>query len=407
MTQSHSGGRKTAGQKEFIALMAVMMSVVAISIDAMLPALGIIGRDLGVSHPNHAQYILSLIFAGMAIGQLINGPLSDAYGRKRVLYFGLGLYLIGSVICLNATTLSTMLTGRFIQGLGVSGPYISIMSIVRDRYSGREMARIMSLVMTIFIMVPVIAPALGQGILFLASWHSIFVLYIFYALLVGVWVYFRLEETLPPEKRMPYTFGSVWNGARTVLTHRVTLTYTLALGAIFGALLGDLSTVQQVFHEKYHVGNMFAVYFGLQALAFGAASFTNSRLVERLGMRYLSLLATAGIVLASLAFFAFSAVVGTPFWLYFFYGVLLLFSVGLLFGNLNALAMEPMGEIAGIASAIIGAVSSVIGIAFGAIIGQLYEGSLTPIVLGFLLLGSLTFAIIFYERSHLPKAATA
>lgn len=398
--QSQLVSRTFAGPKEFIALMAVLMSVVAISIDAMLPALGIIGQDLGITHANQAQYILSLIFAGLAVGQLVNGPLSDAIGRKKVLYIGLGLYLIGSTVCLLADNLQMMLLGRFIQGFGASGPYISIMSIVRDRYSGRAMARIMSLVMTIFIMVPVLAPAIGQAILFLASWHYIFVLYIAYAIFVGVWICFRLEETQHPEDRIPFRVGNIIASARTVLSNRITLTYTLALGCVFGALMGDLNTVQQVFHGMYHVGDMFAVYFGLQALAFGVSSFLNSKLVERMGMRYLSLWATAMIVVISVAFLAISALIGTPFWLYFVYGMLLLLSVGMLFGNLNALAMEPMGHNAGMAAAIIGAFSSVVGIILGTTIGQMFNGSLTPIVLGFLVLGSAAFAMMYAERSH-------
>lgn len=259
--------------------------------------------------------------------------------------------------------------------------------------------------MTIFIMVPVIAPALGQGIMFVASWRYIFALYVVYALTVGAWVFFRLEETLPPENRVAFKFNNVTSGIRTVLSNRVTLSYTLALGCIFGALMGDLNVVQQVFHVKYQVGDMFAVYFGLQALAFGAATFTNSRLVETLGMRQLCLCATGLIVTISVLFFAVSSLVGTPFWLFFSYGVFLLFAVGVLFGNLNALAMEPMGHIAGIASAIIGATSSVIGIALGTVIGQLYNGSLTPIVLGFLVLGSTAFLIMYSERSQVPAAA--
>ncbi len=388
-----------AGSKEFIALMAILMSVVAISIDAMLPALGIIGQDLGVENPNKMQLVIGLIFAGMAVGQMINGPISDALGRKKVLYIGLVFYLIGSFICLLSSNIETMLFGRFIQGFGASGPYISIMSIVRDRYSGRAMAKIMSLVMTIFIMVPVVAPAIGQGILFIASWHYIFALYIVYALLVGGWIFFRLEETLPKESRIPYKISNVTNGIKTVLSNRVTRNYTLSIGCIFGALVGDLTTVQQVFHGKYQVGDMFAVYFGLQALAFGVSSFANSQLVERLGMRYLCLWANAIIIIISIIFLIISNIIGSPFWLYFLYGVFLLFSVGVLFGNLNALAMEPMGHIAGMASAIIGATSSIIGIVFGTIIGQMYNGSLTPIVLGFLILGSISFVIIKLESS--------
>ncbi|MCE3254842.1 MAG: Bcr/CflA family drug resistance efflux transporter [Rickettsiaceae bacterium] len=387
-----------AGQKEFVALMAVLMSVVAISIDAMLPALSVIGEAMGISHPNQAQYIISSIFVGTAIGQLICGPLSDALGRKKVLYGGLALYLVGSLICINSSSIEMMLFGRFVQGLGVSGPYISCMSIVRDKYSGRAMAKIMSLVMTIFIMVPVVAPALGQTIIMVASWKYIFVLYIFYALAVGAWIFMRLEETLPPEKRIPYKISNLIRSSKIIFTNRVTLSYTIALGCIFGALMGDLSSVQQIFQVQYKVGDMFVVYFGLQALAFGAASFVNSKLVERLGMRHLCFCATMIIVVASAIFLAIDMIMPLSFWLYFLYGVFLLFCFGMLFGNLNALAMEPMGEIAGIASSIIGCSSSIIGIVLGTIIGQSYDGAVTTIILGFLILGIAAIAIMFYEQ---------
>lgn len=305
-----NGLRSPAGPREFILLMSILMSVVAISIDAMLPALGIIGIDLGATHANQAQYIISFIFAGMAIGQLINGPLSDALGRKKILYSCLCLYILGSMICVLATDITTMLVGRFIQGLGVSGPYISIMSIIRDRYSGREMAKIMSLVMTIFIMVPVIAPAIGQGILAVANWRYIFGFYLLYSTIVGIWMYLRLEETLKPNDRVPFRIQTLSSGIKAVFTNKTTLCYTLALSCIFGALIGNLNSIQQVFHSKYQVGDMFAVYFGLQALAFGFASFMNAKLVEKLGMRNLCLFATGFLVVIAFVFIICSMLIG-------------------------------------------------------------------------------------------------
>ncbi len=411
MTNMGQSAERNSGQivgsLEFIAMMAVLMSVVAISIDATLPALGIIGNELKVAHPNQAQYIISFIFAGMAIGQLVSGPLSDALGRKKVLYGGLVIYLVGSVVCLLSHSIEVMLVGRFIQGLGVSGPYVSTMSIVRDKYSGRGMARIMSLVTMIFIMVPVIAPAIGQGILFLASWRYIFGLYILYALVVGTWVFFRLDETLPPKDRIAFKAANIMHGVKTVLQNRVTVTYTITMGLVFGALIGDLNSIQQIFQDQYKVGSMFAVYFGLQALSMGASSLINSHLVEKLGMRYICIRAVMVMIVASLILLVLHAFGPISFWAYFFYGMALLFCVGLLFGNLNALAMEPMGHIAGMASAIIGASSSVIGLTLGTIIGQLYDGTLFPIICGFLVLGGAAFLIMFFERSHLEKAPQA
>lgn len=380
--------------KEFIAMMAALMSVVAISIDAMLPALGVIGTALNVSHPNQAQYIISAIFAGMCIGELINGPLSDAVGRKKVLYGGLLIYLIGSLICLNASGIDSMLLGRVVQGLGVSGPYVCCMSVVRDRYSGRSMARIMSLIMMIFIMVPVVAPAIGQGLMTLASWHAIFIFFIVYALTILIWVSRRLPETLPATARTPFRTGTIIRGMRTILTHRQTLCYTLCMGCIFGALIGDLNSAQQIFQEQFGVGEMFVVYFGLQALAFGISSLINAQLVERLGMRYLC--HRAALVLAGSSAFFLLLHLLTPihFWMFFIYGSVLLFCVGMLFGNLNALALEPMGHIAGTASAIISSLSTLVAIPLGTLIGQLYDGTLIPFTAGFALLGLAAYGLM-------------
>lgn len=397
---SNTETNNSMGSKEFITLMAIMMSVVAISIDAMLPALGIIGKELNVSHPNQAQYIISFIFAGMAIGQLISGPLSDALGRKQVLYIGLGIYLVGSTICFFSSSIELMFVGRFIQGLGVAGPYVSTVSIVRDKFSGRSMAKVMSLVMMIFIMVPAIAPALGQGILFVAHWRYIFGLYIGYAIVVGLWVFIRLEETLPEQDRIPFKLANIVHGAKAVVKNRATVSYTITMGLVFGALLSYISSIQQIFQGQYHVGNMFAVFFGLQALASGVSSLINSRYVEKLGMRYLCLRAVGIMIITSTLLLAAHLLGPVPFWMVFAYGASLLFSIGLLFGNLNALAMEPMGEIAGMASAIIGASSSIIGITLGTLIGQLYDGTLIPIVSGFLILATVAFFIILNERSH-------
>ncbi|MDN4501511.1 multidrug effflux MFS transporter [Alteromonadaceae bacterium BrNp21-10] len=395
------------GYKEFITLMAILMSVVAISIDALLPALGIIGEYLNVSHPNQAQYIISAIFIGLALGQLVSGPLSDAIGRKKVLFIGLILYLLGSVICVTATSIEVMLAGRFVQGLGVSGPYLSVMSIVRDKHSGAAMAKIMSLVMMVFMTVPILAPALGQLILAVANWQSIFGLYIVYAIGVGTWAWLRLEETLHPENVVPFKVANIIKGSKTVLSNKTTLCYTLVMGCIFGALIGDLNSIPQIFQGQYAVGDMFAVYFGLQAFGLGVSSFINSQLVERFGMRHLCLIGAAIISGASSLLFVYSYFASPPFFLFFIYGAVILFCFGIMFGNLNAIALEPMGHIAGLAAAIVGALSSVIGIALGTYIGQMYNGTVVPLVLGFMLLGALAFVIMYFENIGNAKLLAA
>lgn len=385
--------------KEFTILMALLMSIVAISIDALLPALGVIGPELQVSHPNHAQYLIGFIFIGMAIGQLVCGPLSDALGRKKILYVGITLYLIGSVIGYFAQNLETMLLGRFIQGLGVSGPYVSAISIVRDKFSGRDMAQAMSLIMMIFILVPAIAPSLGQAILHVAGWRDIFVLYIVYALVIGGWIVLRLEETLPPEKRIPFKPANLKHGLIEVLNNRVTVGYTVCMGICFGSFIGYLNSSQQIFQTQFLTGDMFTIYFGVLALILGVASLMNSRFVQKLGMRYICFRSIFAIVTASAVFLVINLIMPVTLWMFLAYAAVLFFSFGLMFGNLNALAMEPMGHIAGMASAIIGSISSVMSLTLGTWIGQMYNGTLIPLTCGFLGLGFLSWLAMFWAES--------
>ncbi len=387
-----------ADTREFTVLMAALMSVVAISIDAMLPALGMMAADYRLANPNHAQYVIGFLFAGMAVGQLVCGPLSDAMGRKRILYAGLALYLVGSVICLFAQDFALMLAGRLVQGLGVSGPYVSAVSIVRDKYSGRTMARVMSVVMMIFIMVPAIAPSLGQAILFAASWRGIFVLYIVYACAVGAWIFLRLPETLPPAGRIPFRLASIAAGFREVVGNRPTVCYTLCMGLCFGSFIGYLNSAQQIFQLQFGTGKMFTVYFGLLALVFGVASLMNSRFVERLGMQYICIRSFVAIIAVSALFLGAHAVVDIQLWMFLLYAALLFCGFGLLFGNLNALAMEPMGHVAGIAAAVIGASSSLLSLVLGTAIGQFYNGTLIPISTGFIVLGAAALSALLYAQ---------
>jgi MFS transporter, DHA1 family, multidrug resistance protein len=381
--------RHTISTTEFTILIALLMSIIAISIDALLPALGVIRQDLSILEDNKAQLIISAIFLGMAIGQLIAGPMSDATGRKKVLYVGVSLFLVGSVICLFAQDLNTLLLGRFIQGLGVSGPYVSAMSVVRDQYSGSQMAKIMSIVMLIFMGVPAIAPSLGQGIMLIADWRSIFIFYVAYALLITSWIFLRLEETLPPEKRIAFSTSSFIDGFKEVLTNRITTGYTLSMGLFFGSMIGYLNSSQQIFQVQFNTGKMFTVYFGLLALLFGAASLGNSFVVEKMGMRRIAQLAVKGMMLASAIFLGLHYLIEIQLWMFLVFAGFIFFCFGFIFGNINAIAMEPMGHVAGIAAAIIGSVSSIIALVIGTAIGQAYDNTLIPVTCGFLVLSSL------------------
>jgi len=403
MTSPDSIQHSKISTQEFTLLVALLMSIVAISIDALLPALGVISSEITMAYPNQVQLVISALFLGMAIGQLVCGPLSDATGRKKVLYSGIVLFLAGSVLCFFAQDITALLVGRFIQGLGVSGPYVSAISIVRDKYAGREMAKVMSLVMMIFIMVPAIAPSLGQAILLFASWRYVFVLYIFYALIIGVWIFLRLEETLPKEKRIPFSTAGFVDGFKEVLCNRATMSYTLCMGLFFGSFVGYLNSSQQIFQIQFNTGKMFTVYFGVLALVFGVASLFNSQLVEKWGMQYISKRAVLGIIVSSGLFLALHGVCNIQLWMFMVYAAILFFAFGLIFGNVNAMAMEPMGHVAGIASAIIGSVSSLISMAIGTAIGQFYDNTLIPVTTGFFVMTLL--ALLMMNFAERKKAA--
>ncbi|NTW11239.1 MAG: multidrug effflux MFS transporter, partial [Chlorobiaceae bacterium] len=294
------------GFAEFISLTALMMSMVALSVDTMLPALSGIGRDLGIIEENSSQLIISLFFLGMASGQLLYGPVSDNTGRKPAIYLGYGLFITGCVLSLASTTLPVMLAGRFLQGFGTAGPRIVSTAIVRDRYEGSAMARVMSFVMTVFIIVPIIAPALGQGMLFLAGWRAIFASFLVLALITLVWFALRQPETLPQVKRVPFTLKRISCTVRIILGNRSAVGYTLTAGLVFGFFLGYLNSAQQIFQEVYALGPAFPFYFAFLALSIGGASLFNARFVLQHTMQFLSKRALVSITILSIGFFLFA-----------------------------------------------------------------------------------------------------
>ena len=394
--------------KEFTAFVAILMSLVALSIDALLPAFGFINQDMQVADPNQVQLVISALFLGLATGQLVCGPLSDAFGRKPVLYFALGIYFIGTLVCYLAASIEMLLVGRLIQGLGVAGPNIAAISLVRDSYKGREMAKIMSMVMMIFIMVPTIAPALGQGILLVSHWRTIFILYFLYSAGILAWIYFRLEESLPKEQRIPFRAARLFGGFQEVLSNRRTTSIMIAMGMVFGCLIGYINSCQQIIQVQFDTGKMFSVYFGMLALLLGVTSLLNSRFVEQLGMHFIASRALTMIVVSSLIFLGVQMLIEVRLWMFLLYAATLFGSFGMIFANLNAMAMEPMGHLAGIASAVIGSTSSLMSITLGTTIGQLYDGTVLPITLGALILGSLAWMLLQYanQQGQAEKAST-
>jgi len=384
--------------KEFTVFVATLMSIVALSIDALLPAFNFIVSDLNVTTPNKIQLVITTLFIGLACGQLFFGPLSDALGRKPILYIALTVYLTGTLICYLSTNINTLLLGRFIQGLGAAGPNITAVSLVRDQYKGREMAKIMSIVMMIFITVPTIAPALGQAILLIADWRTTFTLYALYAVILFIWFHFRLSESLAKENRIPLQFSRLTTAFKEALGNKQTSRLMVCMGMTFGCLLGYINSCQQIFQELFNTGKLFSLYFGSLALLLGLSSLANSRLVEKLGMQFLASRALTVIIISSSIFFILQNVIDIKLWMFLLYTATLFGSFGFIFGNFNTLAMEPMGHMAGIGAAVIGATSSLISVTIGTIIGQLYNDTVLPVTLGPLIL---TSAALLLMRSAL------
>ncbi|HET9268039.1 MAG TPA: multidrug effflux MFS transporter [Vicinamibacterales bacterium] len=405
-----SGARgRATGFGEFVALMATLTALVALSIDMVLPSLPAIGASLGVARPNDNQWVLSLFFLGFGVGQFFYGPLSDTAGRKPAAFVGLTIFTAGCSLALFSQSLPMMLAGRLLQGIGVAGPRTISIALVRDRFEGREMARVMSLVTAVFILVPVIAPTLGQAVLAAFGWRAIFIVYLVMGVIATLWLAIRQEETLPEARRMPFSLSRLARAVRTVVTSRVVVGYTIAAGLVFGAFLGYLTSAQQILQEQYALGPKFTFYFGTLAVAIGGASLANAKLVLRYGMRPLSQVALWGIFSVSVVFTGVSALSSgqPPLVLLMAYLMVSFFGIGLLFGNLTTLAMQPLGAIAGTGSAVVGATSMLISLTLGTVIGQIYDGTVLPLVAGFAVLSLCSIAAAWWAESATPELRTA
>jgi DHA1 family bicyclomycin/chloramphenicol resistance-like MFS transporter len=394
---------------EYIALVALLISIGAMGTDLMLPALDVIGAELGAARANDVHYIVTAFFLGMAAGQLVVGPLSDSFGRKPVVYAGYALFVLGCVISMTTDSWTMMMLGRVLQGLGAAAPRIVTVALVRDEYEGRAMARIMSIVMAAFIIVPILAPALGQVLIFFGGWRLTFVGLAVLGIAVSLWFAARQPETLPPARRRPFSLRQIWAGIREIVGTRVALGYTLATGLMYGMFVGYLGSAQQVFQVTFGVGGLFVVYFAVASASLGAASLLNAALVMRLGMRKLTWMALIGLTVVSLAFWAvlprFDGV--PPLALFLAWQLSAFFCVGIIFGNLNALALEPLGHIAGLGAAFVGSIATFISLPLAGTIGQRFDGTVIPLVAGFALLGLATCACVLWadRTPRRPRAA--
>lgn len=409
MSLPNSAPQKSLAIAEFVALMAMMTSIIALTTDMILPALGIIGQDLKVENLNDTQLMISSIFLGLAAGQILAGPISDSFGRKPVIYFGYLVFILGCLLSIYATNLNTMLVGRVMQGFGAAFPRIVSLALVRDCYGGREMARIMSIVMAVFIIVPAIAPALGQGILLFSDWHAMFIVLMAMAIISVVWFATRQAETLAEDARRKFSVTNVWSGIKEAASIRTALGYTIAAGFVFAPFVGYLSSAQHIFQIGYNTGNLFAIYFGSAALAIGLASTLNAKLVMRFGMRWLTIRAIIVSAAISAIFLVPSIMMNgvPPLWAFMVWLMVNFFCMGILFGNLNALAMEPLGHMAGLGAAFVGSLSTFIALPIAWAIGYLFDGGVLPLVSGFAICGFFSLAIVHWTEAPTRESQIA
>lgn len=374
------------GQVEFVTLIAVLFATIAFSIDAMLPALPEIAAELSPDAPNAAQLILTSFVLGMGIGTLLAGPLSDAFGRKPVILVGAALYSAAALVAYVAPTLDGVLLARLLQGLGAAGPRVVSLALVRDLYKGREMARVVSFAMMIFTLVPAIAPFIGQGIIWVAGWRGIFLAFLVFSALSMMWFWLRQPETMPRAARRPLEWRMLKAAFVEVLSHRVVVVSIAVQTLVFACLFATLSATQPILDQVYGEGERFPLWFALIAVVSGTASVINARLVVRLGMRRMITTTLAaqvvfsGVMLLAKAGGIWPPALAFPAHLLWTIGVF--FTAGLTIGNLNALGLEPVGHIAGMAASVSGAIATVVSVLLAAPVGLMFDGTAYPLMAG-------------------------
>ena len=378
---------------EFISLMAMLVATVAISIDAMLPALPDIALKLTANNPNQVQLILSTFIGGMAIGTLVVGPLSDSFGRKNIIYAGAAIYITFSALCMFATNLETMIIARVFQGIGAAAPRIVSQALVRDLYSGREMARITSFIMIIFSIVPAVAPLMGAGLISLFDWRAIFTVFILFALVSTIWTGIRIQEPLRAEMRIPFQIKIFQAAFLEIISIGIVRISILTLIFSYGTLFTCILLVQQVFDQFFGRAGSFPEWFAVIAALSASASFLNSMLVMKLGMRRLISAAlrvqVALSILMLLMFYAgmISGALGFTFFVFWVFS--LFFQAGLTLGNLTALAMEPLGHIAGTAASVISAIATLGSAVLATLAGYFFNGTPLTMIVSILLFAAL------------------
>lgn len=369
----------------------------------MLPGLGDLATDLRVESGNDRQWVITALMIGLVVGQLVFGPASDSFGRKTTMLVGVALFIIGTLLCAYATSFNLLLAGRLLQGFGAAGPRNGTVAMVRDRFAGEDMAKIMSVVMGIFVFVPIFAPMVGQALLLYMTWRGLFVALGVLYFLAAVWLLLRQPETL--ENPKPFQPQALWQATRVVFGNRRTLFITVASGCAYGAMMGYVNSAQQVLQDTYQVGNAFALWFGVTAVFISAAMFTNARLVNHVPMMTVCRVAMGTVCVLS-GFFAFGVLVlGQPsvlVWISF--NCAIMFLLGLTFGNFAAIALEPFGHLAGLASALHGSGNIGIAMVFASLIGLSFDGTVNPTLYGYTFTAVLSFLCIVFAAKPAVKA---
>ncbi|RST82441.1 Bcr/CflA family efflux MFS transporter [Aquibium carbonis] len=393
---------------EFIAITAGLMALNALAIDIMLVALQQIGMSLAVEDENARQLVVTAYVIGFGVMQLVFGPISDRYGRRIPLLVGLGVYVVAAFACAFAPSFTILLVMRFVQGLGAAATRVIAVSLVRDVYGGRAMAEVMSLVFMVFMVIPVIAPGIGQFIMLFSDWPMIFVFIGVMSLAFTIWTGLRLPETLPLSQRRPFTAKVILEAFRIVLTERVAICYTIAMTAVFGALFGFINSAQQVYVGIYDVGEMFPLYFALVAGLMAVSSFLNARMVGRFGMRRLAHGALLGFLAVTALSFGLSLLGPIPFWLFLTLFAIAMMQFAWIGANYNALAMEPLGHVAGTASSVQGFLQTVGGGVVGALIGQAFDGTVAPLAGGYFFAALIALVMtLIAEKGRLFRSQNA
>ncbi len=380
---------------EFVAFVAALMAVNALGVDLMLPALADIGRDLSIATANHRQWIITAYMLGFGTGQLAYGPLTDRYGRKPILIITLIGFVAASIFAASSGTFGALLGARILQGLMSAATRVLAVAIVRDNFSGRTMARTLSVAQMIFFLVPILAPSLGQVLLTMGPWRFIFYALAGFAAFVLAWTLARLRESLPVARRVPISIATLSSSYRLTLTNRYSAGYALAASLTFGGIIAFVASAQQIFVDEFHAGERFTILFAVCAFSMGCASFANSRLVERLGTRLISQVAVFGLIGLSLIHLAVIGVGRESLITYMVFQALSMTCIGLCGSNFGAMAMEPVGHIAGTASSVQGFITSVGAVLVGTAIGQSYNGTTFPLAIGYLAIGVAVLGIIW------------